>query len=181
MKDEYVNREGNGNKNRQEESVLRELLYLIGKIALLSIFLLLVFTFVYGFYKSSDASMVPGIKEGDLTVFYRLDKNYLSSDLVLVEYEGQKQVRRVVAISGDTVDITEEGLMINGALQQEQGIYTETLPYLEGITFPVTIEEGQVFLLGDNRETAADSRLYGSVEIKDTLGKVILILRRRNL
>lgn len=181
MKDEYVNRDGNGNKNRQEESVLRELLYLIGKIALLSIFLLLVFTFLYGFYKSPDASMVPGIKEGDLMVFYRLDKNYLSSDLVLVEYEGQKQVRRVVAVSGDTVDITEEGLMINGALQQEPGIYTETLPYREGITFPVTIEEGQVFLLGDNRESAADSRLYGSVEIKDTLGKVILILRRRNL
>ena len=165
----------------REPSVLGELLFLLGKVVLLAVIFILIFVFLFGFYRNRDPSMDPGVKEGDLVLFYRLDKDYTSSDLALVEYQGEKQVRRVVAVAGDTVDITEEGLMINGALQQEPGIYTETLPYQEGITFPVTIGEGQVFLLGDNRETAADSRLYGPVEARDTLGKVITILRRRNL
>lgn len=165
----------------KETSMLQELLFLVGKIMLLSVIVLLVFGFLFGFFRNRDPSMAPGVKEGDLVLYYRLDKDYTSSDLALVEYQGEKQVRRVVAVAGDTVDITEEGLLINGALQQEPGIYTETLPYQEGITFPITIGEGQVFLLGDNREYGADSRLYGPVEVRDTLGKVITILRRRNL
>lgn len=123
--------------------------------------------------------MSPAINDGDLVFYYRLDKNCVANDTVIVEYEGQKQVRRVVAIEGDTVDITEDGLEINGALQQEKRIYYETLCYMEGITFPVTLESGQVFVLGDYRVEAVDSRMYGPVETDDILGKVMTVIRRR--
>jgi len=110
-----------------------------------------------------------------------LDKTYAAGDVLLLTSQEQKQVRRVVATAGDTVDITEEGLLVNGALQQEPEIYEETQRYEGGAAFPLTVGEGQVFVLGDARENATDSRIYGAVNVKDTLGKVIAVLRRRNL
>ena len=73
------------------------------------------------------------------------------------------QARRVLAAAGDEVDITEEGLFINGSLQQEHDIYEETIRYVTGIEFPLMVGEGQVFVLGDGRENAIDSRVYGCI------------------
>lgn len=165
----------------QQPSLTGEILRLLLKIVIIVLIFILLFTFMFGVIRYDDNTMHPAIKNGDIVFVYRLDKKYVSKDVVVVEYENKKQVRRVVAIAGDVVDITDEGLMINGALQQEVDISTETLPYVEGITYPVTLNEGQVFLLGDNRPEAADSRLYGPVEVKDTLGKVMTIVRRRGL
>ena len=55
------------------------------------------------------------------------------------------------------------------------------MPYQEGITFPVTLQEGQVFVLADDRRQAEDSRIYGPVNRSAVLGKVIGLIRRRNL
>ena len=119
------------------------------------------------------------MKDGDLVFYYRLEKEYTASDLVVLRYQGHEQVRRVVATAGDVVDITEEGLMINGALQQEREIYEQTQRYDTGVEFPMELKEGQIFVLGDSRENASDSRVYGAVDVHDTLGKVMTIVRRR--
>jgi len=87
----------------------------------------------------------------------------------------------VVAAAGDTVDITEKGLLINGAIQQERKIYRKTERYADGVEFPLKIMEGEIFVLGDAREGVTDSRIYGPVKAKDTSGTVIAVLRRRNL
>jgi signal peptidase I len=87
----------------------------------------------------------------------------------------------VVALAGDTVDITEKGFYINGALQREPDIYRETERYQDGIDFPLTVLEGHVFVLGDNRTGTTDSRIYGPVRINDTQGKVMTVVRRRSI
>lgn len=46
------------------------------------------------------------------------------------------------------MDITEEGLSVNGYIQQEDDIYMETLPYSEGITFPVTVGKKSGVFIG---------------------------------
>lgn len=165
----------------KESTLLKEIILLLLKIVVVAVVVVLVFTFLYGGYRSPDPAMSPAIRDGDLVMFYRLDKTYTAGDTLLLEYEGQRQVRRVIATAGDTVDITEDGLMINGALQQEPQIYQKTQRYADGVTFPLTVGEGQVFVLGDARENATDSRVYGAVNVKDTQGKVIAILRRRNI
>jgi len=162
-------------------SVWKEFGALALRVAIITVIALLIFTFVYGLHYNVDPSMNPAVKDGDLVVYSRLDKNYKARDLLLLDFQGQRQVRRIIATAGDTVDITEDGLVINEALQQERDIYQRTERYAEGIDFPITLREGEVFVLGDAREGVADSRIYGPVNTKDTLGKVITVLRRRNL
>jgi len=161
-------------------SILRELGGLGIKIVVVCITLLLTFTFVYGFHRTVDADMSPMIKSGDLVLFYRLNKEYAIGDLILLEFQGERQTRRVVARAGDTVDFTEGYLVINGTIQQEPEIFPETWSYENGVSFPLTVGAGQIFVLGDAREGATDSRVYGSVNIEDTLGSAITVLRRRN-
>ena len=165
----------------QAPALLKDVLSLLLKIAVILTVVLLAFTFMFGLCRYTEASMAPAVKDGDLVLYYRLDKTYAAGDVLLLTFQGQKQVRRVVATAGDTVDITEDGLMINGALQQEPEIYQQTQRYAEGATFPLTVGEGQVFVLGDARENATDSRVYSAVDIKDTMGKVITILRQRSI
>ena len=160
---------------------MKELIFLFAKIVGMTVVLLLVFIFMYGIHRSVEPVMAPAIQDGDLVLFYRLDKTYAARDVLLLKYKGQYQVRRVVATAGDTVDITEEGLLINGALQQESGIHQKTERYVQGVTFPLTVAEDQVFVLADSRKNSTDSRIYGAIAVKDTLGKVITILRRRNI
>jgi len=168
-------------QDRERSSLLRDLRSLGLKIGAIALVAALAFTLVYGLHYNTEPGMNPSVKDGDLVVYYRWDKTYHADDLVLMTYEGEKQVRRVAATAGDTVDVTGEGLVINGAIQQEPGIYQKTERYAEGVEFPLTIGEGEVFLLGDARENSTDSRIYGPVKIDDTGGTVITLLRRRNL
>jgi signal peptidase I len=151
------------------------------KIAVICGIAALALTLVYGLHRNADPDMGPAVKDGDLALYYRLDRDYAAGDLTVLGYQGGKQIRRVVAIEGDTVDITEEGLVINGALQQEPEIYEKTTRYTEGIGFPLTVGRNEVFVLGDSRENATDSRVYGPVDIADTKGTVMAIVRRRGL
>lgn len=165
-----------------QTSALTDLILLLFKVGLVVVFLLILFTFFYGLTQVRDTSMDPAVKEGDIVIYYRSDKDYASGDPVVVEYNGELQVRRVVAVAGDTVDISENGgLIINGSTQIESGIYTETYPYTEGITFPVTVGQGEIFVLADNRTDATDSRIYGTVATSATKGSVMTILRRRGI
>ena len=162
-------------------TLAQDILHLLLKISIILIALLLLFTFMFGLYRTTDISMNPAIQEGDLIIFYRLDKAYVATDTLVLECNGTKQVRRVIAVAGDVVDITENGLMINGSLVQEPNIYQDTLRYTDGVSFPVTVGPAQVFVLGDGRKDSIDSRLYGVVNIRDTFGKVMTVIRRRNI
>ena len=166
----------------KETPVWKNLLFFLVKIASIILAFLLLFTFLFGLVRIEDPSMDPVIKDGDLVFFYRYKGiGYSPGDAIALKKDGQIQIRRVVATAGDTVDIVEEGLVINGSLQQEFGIFHKTDRYVDGADFPLTVGEGQAFVLGDNRIFAMDSRIYGTVRIKDTLGKVMTVIRRRNI
>jgi len=167
---------------RRAPPILKDLLFLLLKISSIVLIFILLFTFLFGIIRYQEPSMNPAIKDGDLVLFYRYTKvGYLPGDAIVLDINSQRQVRRVVAIEGDTVDITEDGLIINGALQQETDIYQKTERYEEGTSFPLTVPEGHVFVLGDSRIGATDSRVYGCVSIKETLGKVMTVIRRRSI
>ena len=163
----------------RKPSLFTNFLSMLLQVGSIIIIFLLLLTFLFGLVRYSEPSMAPAIKDGDLVLFFRYTSaGYLPQDVIVLEYNGKQQIRRVIATAGDTVDITEEGLVINGALQQELDIYKQTERYQDGVSFPLTVPEGQVFVLGDNREDATDSRIYGCVKIHDTLGKVMTVILR---
>lgn len=162
-------------------TLLGEFMLLLMKVAFVAVFAGMVLVFLFGIMQQGDESMMPAMREGDLTVYYRLQKDYSAGDLIVVNDGERKEVRRVVAVAGDTVDFNEDGLVVNGYHQSEDRIYAETLPFADGIAYPVTIAEGQVFVMGDDRPRSKDSRLYGPVDVDTgTEGEVMTVIRRRN-
>lgn len=166
---------------RPKTSLKKEIGLLLMKIAFVILIFIVLFTFIFGIMRVKDSTMSLSIKNRDLVLYYRLDKKIVVGDVVVVEYEGKKQVRRVVAMAGDTVNITNDGLEINGSLQYEPAITTDTLRYVDGTNFPVTLEKDQVFLLADNRKDSIDSRIYGPVNKSDILGKAMSLFRQREI
>ena len=164
---------------QQKKSIKEDVIFLLLKLAIFLVLLLIMFLFVFGIYRRSDNMMAPAFKDGDLAIYYRLQNEYQTSDRIILEKDGETQIRRIVAVSGDSVEITADGLKVNGYLQQESGIYMETLPYTEGISFPLTVGKDEYFVLGDNRTNAKDSRIYGTVNKEEIKGPVIVLLRHR--
>lgn len=165
----------------QETTIAQDIVQLLLRISIIILAVFLIFTFLYGIVRINDVSMKPAIKDGDLVMYYRLDKRFISGDVAVFEDDGKTTTGRVVAVAGDTVDITKNGLKINGAEQISQDIYFDTTQFKNGVDFPITVGEGQVFLLGDNRPQASDSRIYGCINIKDVRGKVIAVIRSRGI
>lgn len=166
-------------ENQRQASIKDDILFLVLKITIFIALLAVTFMVIFGICRCSDNMMSPSFKDGDLAIYYRLQKDYQPSDTVVIEKDGEVQIRRIIAKSGDEVNMTADGLKINGYLQQETNIYTETLPYTEGISFPITVGEDEYFVLGDNRTNAKDSRIYGTVKKEEIKGTVIALLRRR--
>ena len=168
--------------NTALKSALRDILDLLVKIAVFAVTVFALSTFLFGVFKYQEPSMDPSIKDGDLVFFFRYTSSgYQPREAIVLDFEGKRQVRRVIANAGDIVDITDAGLIVNGAPQQEIGITQVTERYAEGVEFPLTVPEDHVFVLGDAREGATDSRIYGCVKISDTYGKVMAIFRRRSI
>lgn len=166
---------------RKQPSVLRELAGLLIKLGVIAVAAWAIFTFVFGLVRASNASMSPNIKDGDLVLIDRLDRDYVASDIVAFTYRDQLTFARVVATAGDEVDIHDEALYVNGSYQQETWAQGVTTRFEGGVDLPLTVPEGSVFVLGDNRTNASDSRIIGTLAASDTNGTVISLLRRRNL
>lgn len=151
------------------------------KLAVLVAVLIGVFTWMFGFAQVQGNGMRPTAGDGDLALFYRLDKDLQAGDLVVYEKDGKVLTGRIVAVPGDRVEVTDDGqLKINGYIQD--ALYGEaTMPAKDGPSYPVTVGYDQYFVLGDGRTAAEDSREFGTVGIDEVEGKVIALLRRREI
>jgi len=87
------------------------------------------------------------------------------------EYRTNRLIKRIVAVEGDVVDIKDGFLYINDVLQDEPYVKGHT-PGL-GMSFPLTVDEDYVFVMGDNRENSLDSRSFGPIHINSIEGKAI--------
>ena len=92
---------------------------------------------------------------------------------------GECIIKRVIATEGQTVDIDFKtgSVYVDGVLLEEVYLSSPTLSN-EGITFPLTVSEGCIFVMGDNRMDSLDSRSpqIGLIEEREILGKAIFIL-----
>ena len=97
--------------------------------------------------------------------------------------DGEPIIKRVIATEGQWVDIDfEAGIVYVGDDQNhlqpldEPYTYTPTNTF-EGVTFPIQVQEGCIFVMGDNRNDSKDSRnpQIGQIDRREVLGKVIFL------
>lgn len=139
----------------------------------------LVFTFGVRMIRVQGESMVPTLQNGQRLLITSFPHQLHYGDIVIIdEYTsyGKPLVKRVIGMAGDTIDIDfEQGVVYrNGEALDEP--YTAEPTYLqETVDFPVTVPEGCIFVLGDNRNYSTDSRdeRVGFVDLRDVLGCVI--------
>lgn len=143
---------------------------------------ILVFTFLLRIAVVSGESMLPTLQDKDRLIVSYLFYTPKNGDIVIVDCEDsildKVIVKRVIATAGQTVDIDFDAgtVKVDGAVLEES--YINNLTQLdEGAhEYPVTVPEGCVFVMGDNRMNSTDSRspLVGFVLVDDILGKVVL-------
>ena len=169
---------------RQGSKMARSLLSIV--IMVLVVFGLsrLLNTFVFGAYEIPSGSMEDTIEVGDLVFSEKL--SYYTSepqkgDIVTFAdplVSNRTLIKRVIATGGDTVDIdpVTGDVSVNGEVLDEPYI-NETIDVLEhmgDLTYPQTVPEGCVFVMGDNRNASTDSRdsRLGMVDERYILGHV---------
>ena len=144
----------------------------------------LVFTFGARLIGVDGHSMVPTLQDGDrlLVLNSMLCGGYEPGNIVVLRKESflpTPIVKRVIAAEGQVVDIdfTTGKVYVDGEQLQED--YVNELTYrAEGTEFPLTVPEGCVFLMGDNRNDSRDSRdpLLGAVDTRNLIGRAVFLL-----
>ena len=174
-------------KKKDEESLSFEksvMLYLHDLIYLLAI-VMIVFVFLFRIVVVSGSSMYSTLWNGDwlLVTGSVFSKEPQVGDIVVASKEsfnfGEPIIKRVIATEGQTVDIDfEAGIVyVDGVALQEDYTYTPT-NVEEGIVFPITIADGCIFAMGDNRNGSRDSRdpSIGMIDTRELLGKAVFLL-----
>ena len=139
-----------------------------------------IFTFVIRMMGVDGHSMLNTLQHGDrlLVVNSMLYHNYKYGDIVILRKNGvfddDPIVKRVIAVEGQTVDIDfAEGIVYVDGEALEEDYSREPTYTAEGTEFPLTVPEGSIFVMGDNRNGSSDSRDYrlGTVETRYVIGK----------
>ncbi len=179
--DKAAERENAAKRRRRRMRALRSFLF---RTAALLLVLYVLFFHIVGLAVMPNGDMYPRLDSGDLLLFYRVDRNPKAQDIVVIDKADTKQrfVLRVIACSGDTVEVTDErGLVVNGNTMIESNIFKLTRPYETGIEYPVVLKDGEYFVMADLRNGGMDSRYFGPVTLDEIQGIVITIIRRNNL
>lgn len=165
---------------RASLALRKDYLDLLSRAVLIALVAWIAFSQFFLLMQNRGQDMFPAVKDGDLVIAYRLQKDYEKDDLVVYLRNGEHCVGRIAARAGDYVNITEDGaLLVNGTVQSGEIVYP-TYPK-ENIVYPYAVPDGTVFILADYRTQAQDSRDFGPVETKDIEAKVLSLLRRRGL
>lgn len=143
------------------------------------IILILLFSLVLRPAAVIGNSMLPSFNSGDRVVCLPELSGYERGDVIIISHATRKDesiIKRVIAVGGDTVDIDfyKGTVSVNGQVLDEPYVNTPTnLSY--DMTFPVTVPEGKLFVLGDNRNDSLDSRStdIGFINENKVLGKVV--------
>jgi len=146
---------------------------------------LLVKTFLFQAFRIPSESMVPTLLVGDRVlvnkVSYKLHEVHRGDVVVFTRpeqlenpggNEPEDLIKRVVAVGGDTVVARDGVLYVNNQPMTEP--YVQPGAGTFRLDEAVTIPEGQVFVMGDNRENSQDSRYFGPISTDTIIGRAFV-------
>ena len=123
--------------------------------------------------------MVPTLNDGDIMILDKIGYkiNGLDRfDIVVVDYKGEKIIKRVIGLPGDYVEYKNDKLYINGKYVEEEYDRKETSDFILEFLGEKNIPKDKYLVLGDNRPISKDSRIIGLVDKKDIEGYTSLVL-----
>lgn len=145
----------------------------IKRFLLLLFFVFLLFHLLIGFSFIRGDSMKPTLCNGEVAVYTRIPLEYKRGDVVSIKIpSGEYYVKRVIAVEGETIDMESGNVYIDGILLEEPYTVGKTYEQKGIVRFPYTLREGQIFVMGDNREASMDSRSFGVVGTAQIKGKL---------
>lgn len=120
-------------------------------------------------------SMYSTLQNGDRLLISNFMYEPEFGDIVVIRREGDTPlIKRVIGLPGDSIYINgETGIVYrNGEALQEDYVYGGFTP-TNGFAREITVEEGDLFVMGDNRSASLDSRMLGCLSQKHLVGRVI--------
>jgi signal peptidase I len=126
----------------------------------------------------SSGSMSPTVCTGDIVVIDHLAPHRGLEVGNIVTFPspltGAEQIKRVVAVAGQSVAIADAVLEVDGRAVPEPYVDAASI---DGVYFgPATVPPGTVFVMGDDREVSVDSRVYGAVPLGKIDGRLVATL-----
>jgi len=183
-------------KQNSEKSVVREYTEAIVIAVLLALFIR---SFVVQAFKIPSGSMLETLQIGDHLLVNKFIygvklpvvgktiipvKSPKRDDIVVFKYPKDRStdyIKRVVGVAGDTIEIKNKQLFINGEANENPYIQFTDKNIMKASAGPrdnmgpVKVPEGSIFVMGDNRDNSYDSRFWGFVPLKDVLGKAFIL------
>ncbi|OQX19892.1 MAG: signal peptidase I [Desulfobulbaceae bacterium A2] len=180
----------------RQKSVLREYVEAIAFAVLLA---LCIRTFVVQAFKIPSGSMLPTLKIGDHLLVNKFVYGIRlplvgtmlvplgtprPSDVIVFKYPQDPKldyIKRVVAVGGQTLEVRDKLVYIDGKPTEDlQAVHLDDKKISARVSprdqfGPVTVPQGKVFVMGDNRDNSYDSRFWGFVDQRDIRGKALFI------
>lgn len=172
----------NLNQERREISPLHSMVYWIADVAVVLVLAVFVVLFLCDRVTVTGQSMDPTLAASDVVLVDRVNYHFNEParfEVIVFEKDNnravKKYVKRVIGLPGETVQIIEEVIYIDGVpLEGEDGLEAVTLAGLA--SKPIVLGDNEYFVLGDNRDSSEDSRFsnIGNVKREEIHGRVWL-------
>ena len=124
--------------------------------------------------------MYPTLDDREYILIKKYDKSYERFDIVVLRYEKEDLIKRIIGLPGDYVEYLNNELYINGKKVEEKFLSDETTTWdfnIDLIGYD-KIPDNYYFVVGDNRTNSKDSRLIGLIPKKDIKGIALFSLSK---
>lgn len=161
-------------RSKEQNSYGSSFRSIVGTLIILIALAFLISVLAFPVVRIKGSSMTPGLYDGNVVVCLK-NTSFEVGDNIAFSYENRTLVRRVIARSGDRVDIDENGYVyVNKKKQNEPYVQEHTLGRCD-LTFPYEVPAGTVFVMGDNRRVSVDSRSssLGCIPEDQIIGRVL--------
>jgi len=122
------------------------------------------------------AGMAPTVPVGSRVIYQRGATGVVRGDIVLVRVNGVLFLRRLIGLPGDHVSCCTDDarISVNGKVLIEDYVSTVATPYAD-TRFNVSVPPGEIWVMGDDRGGAIDSRQWGPIPMSDILGRAFIV------
>ncbi len=124
-------------------------------------------------FKISGYSMSPTLNNSEMVMAVHTN-NFDYGDIIAFYYNNKILIKRVIATEGQYVDIQEDGTVFVDGQEVQEPYVQEKIKGECNIQLPYQVEDGELFVMGDEREISLDSRIssIGTIEKEKVIGRV---------